>query len=465
MADESSGTDERELLATEAATLNETATALRTGRRDVVDEVERRIERIETVEPSVRALVAQPGRDDRLRAAAAALRDRYPEPRDRPPLYGVPVGVKDIFHVDGLPTRAGSDLPVAALTGAEGSAVAALREAGALVLGKTVTTEFAYFEPGPTRNPHDLDRTPGGSSSGSAAAVAAGETPLALGSQTVGSTIRPAAFCGVVGFKPSYDRIPTDGVLPLAASVDHVGVFTRSVAGARAAASVLCDGWDGAEEPTTVDADTGSDTGDGSETADRPVLGVPTGRYRSQATESARDRFDAQVEALERAGYEVRRAEPFDDVEALNDRHDRLVAAEAALAHAEWFDEYGDRYAAETADLIREGQSVTVADLADARASRATLRDDLAAVMAETGVDVWVSPAAPGPAPEGISDTGDPVMNLPWTHAGLPAVSLPGGRVDGLPVGLQCVAAFGADERLLAWAEPMAEVLADAFGR
>ncbi|WP_137284673.1 amidase [Halorussus salinisoli] len=445
MADEPNEADETSLIATDAVTLAEAASALRTGRRDVVKYVERLHDRIESVEPTVHALVPEPGRSDRLTAEAAALRDRYPEPRDRPPLYGVPVGVKDIFHTRGLPTRAGSDLPISELTGAEGSAVAALRDAGALVLGKTVTTEFAYFEPGPTRNPHDPQHTPGGSSSGSAAAVAAGETPLALGTQTVGSTIRPAAFCGIVGFKPSYDRIPTDGVLPLAESVDHVGAFTRDVTGMRVAASVLCDDWE------TVATD------------DRPVLGVPTGPYLSQATEVGLDQFDAQVEALERAGYEVRRVRLFNDIDALNERHDRLVAAEAALAHAEWVDEYGDRYAAETADLVREGQSVTVEEVAAVRASRRDLRAEVAAVTAEEGVDVWISPAAPGPAPEGIDGTGDPVMNLPWTHAGVPAVSLPGGRVDGLPVGLQCVGSFMDDERLLARAQSIAAVLAEAF--
>jgi Asp-tRNA(Asn)/Glu-tRNA(Gln) amidotransferase A subunit family amidase len=445
MAEEANEVDETSLVATDSETLDETATALRTGRRDVIEYAERLHDRVESVEPTVRALVPESDRLDRVTAEAAALQDRYTEPRDRPPLYGVPVGIKDIFHVRGLPTRAGSDLPTSELTGAEGSAVAALRDAGALVLGKTVTTEFAYFEPGPTRNPHDPEHTPGGSSSGSAAAVAAGETPLALGTQTVGSVLRPAAFCGVVGFKPSYDRIPTDGVLPLAESVDHVGAFTRDVSGMRVAASVLCDGWDAVE------------------TDDRPVLGVPTGAYLSQATEAGRDQFDAQIDALERAGYEVRRVRLFDDIDALNGRHNRLVAAEAALAHDEWFDEYGDRYVAETADLVREGRSVTVEGLAAARGSRTALREEIEAVMSEEGIDAWVSPAAPGPAPEGIDSTGDPVMNLPWTHAGLPAVSLPGGRADGLPVGLQCVGSFMDDERLLGQAQSIAAVLDEAF--
>ncbi|WP_101295914.1 amidase [Halegenticoccus soli] len=428
---------------TDAAGLAEAAAGLRSGRRDVVAYAEELYDRTEAVEPTVRAFVAESDRHDRLTADAAALRDRYPEPRDRPPLYGVPVGVKDIFHVGGLPTRAGSDLPIAELTGAEASAVSALREAGALVLGKTVTTEFAYFEPGPTRNPHDPDHTPGGSSSGSAAAVAAGETPLALGSQTIGSVIRPAGFCGIVGFKPSYGRIPIDGVLPLAESVDHVGAFTRSVEDMRLAASVLCEGWETDEAGR-----------DGS-----PVLGVPAGRYLSQASEAGREQFEAQVDALASAGYEVRRVQLFEDIEALNERHTRLVAAEAALAHAEWYDEYGAQYAEGTVDLLRDGWEVSVDELADGRASRRDLRTKLADTMVEEGIDVWLSPSAPGPAPEGIDDTGDPVMNLPWTHAGVPAVSLPGGSVDDLPVGLQCAGAFGEDERLLAWAEQMEATL------
>ena len=187
MVDESNQTDETALVGTDAPGLAATATALRTGDREVVEYVAQLLDRVAAVEPTVNALVADSYGDDRLTAAAAALRDRSAAPSERPPLYGVPVGVKDIFHVDGFPTRAGSDLPIAELTGAESAAVTKLREAGALVLGKTVTTEFAYFDPGPTCNPHDPDRTPGGSSSGSAAAVAAGETPLVLGTQTIGS--------------------------------------------------------------------------------------------------------------------------------------------------------------------------------------------------------------------------------------------------------------------------------------
>ncbi|MBI4771596.1 MAG: amidase, partial [Chloroflexi bacterium] len=194
-------------------------------------------------EPAVLAFLPEPDRFDRLRREAAALLERYPDPDARPPLFGAPVGVKDIFHVAGFPTRAGSRLPPEALAGPEADSVRALKAAGALILGKTVSTEFAYFGPGPTRNPHAPDHTPGGSSSGSAAAVAAGLCPLALGTQTIGSIIRPAAFCGVVGFKPGYERVSRAGVIPLSPSLDHVGVFAAEVAGVALAARVLVGDW------------------------------------------------------------------------------------------------------------------------------------------------------------------------------------------------------------------------------
>lgn len=417
------------------AQLGVAADALREDSRSAAAYVADLYERIDEHESDVRAWAGGPKPREWVEAEVEALARRYPEPERRPPLYGVPVGVKDIFHVEGLPTRAGSELPPGVLAGSQAAVVTALREAGALVLGKTVTTEFAYFEPGPTRNPHDLAHTPGGSSSGSAAAVAAGMCPLAVGTQTIGSVIRPATFCGIVGFKPSYGRIPLDGVIPLASAVDHVGLFTQDLAGMQLAAAVCVDGWTESVDP------------------DRPVLGVPDGEYLSQATETGLDRFENHVDALESAGFEVRRVSAFEHVDAVNDRHEQLVAAEAALAHHEWFDEYSDRYADSTAELILDGQAVSVKEHADARRGRERLRRSLEATMAEHEIDVWITPGAPGPAPEGIESTGDPVMNGPWTHAGMPAVAIPAGTVDGLPVGLQCVGAFGADERLLASVE------------
>ena len=423
--------------------LSAVADELRRGRTDVVSYVESLQTRAEDVEPTIESLVPEEGRWDRVREEAAELEADDTDIADRPPLYGVPIGVKDIFHVDGLPTRGGSKLPPEALAGPESTAVSRLREVGAIVLGKTVTTEFAYFEPGPTRNPHDPEHTPGGSSSGSAAAVAAGLTPLAFGSQTVGSVIRPAAFCGVVGVKPTYGRIPIDGVLPFSASVDTVGYFTQDVSGAALTASLLLDGWRPLARPD-----------------ERPTVGVPEGPYLQQASEAALNAFESQLSRLEGAGYAVEHVEAFENIDDVNERHDDLIAAEMALAHDEWYRQYGDDYRKTTADLIEEGLAVSTAELAEGRRGRAQLRDELEELMDDHGIDVWIAPAAPGPAPEGIDSTGDPVMNLPWTQSGLPTIALPTEETaDGLPLGVQCAAAYGADEDLMQWAEGLADAL------
>jgi len=215
------------------------------------------------------------------------------------------------------------------------------------------------------------------------------------------------------------------------------------VAGAARAAAVLCDGWE------SVDPD------------ERPVLGVVEGPYVEQATEAGQAGVEAGATALERAGYEVRRVPMLDDIDDVNDSHDALAAAEFALTHAEWHAKYGDAYAPETVDLIERGQSVGVDELSAARAARLDLRERIGERADEAGVDLLLSPAAPGPAPEGIDDTGDPIMNLPWTNAGVPALTVPCGRVEDLPLGLQVVAPFGDDEALLAWGEEIAAAVAD----
>jgi Asp-tRNA(Asn)/Glu-tRNA(Gln) amidotransferase A subunit family amidase len=399
-------------------------------------------------EETVRALLPEEGRLERLRGETATLEARYPDPAARPPLFGVPVGVKDVFHVDGFPTRAGSRLPPEVLAGPEAASVTALKSAGALILGKTVSTEFAYLAPGPTSNPRDPERTPGGSSSGSAAAVAAGYCPLALGTQTIGSIIRPAAYCGVVGFKPSYDRVSRDGVIPLAPSLDHVGLLAASVSWAERAAGVLCRYW----QPPGRGLSARNPKKPG-----LPVLAIPEGPYLARAT----DDFRAAAERLAAAGYEVRQVAAMPDFAAIETRHRRLVAAEAARVHADWLDRFRDLYAPETLALILAGQKVTEEEQADDLLGRERLRAELTALMDQHGLDLWIAPSAPGPAPRGLESTGDPVMNLPWTHAGLPSLGLPVGSLsansdaEGLPVGLQVIGRWYADESLLAWGRGM----------
>ncbi len=365
----------------------------------------------------------------------------YPEPPTRPALFGVLVGVKDIFHVDGFPTTGGSRLPPDALAGAEAISVTRLRAAGALVIGKTVTAEFAYFEPGPTRNPYNPEHTPGGSSSGSAAATAAGFCSLAIGTQTVGSVIRPAAFCGIVGFKPTFDRILTDGLLRCSPALDHVGIFTSDLTGMHLAAAVLCDDW----QPQS--------------SAHMPVLGVPDGPFLQQASPEALAVFEQQVAALSAAGYSVQCVPMFADIAEIAESHTRLVQGEMARSHEAWFPTYAEVYRPRTAWAIRNGAQIDPAAIEQARADRTTLRARIETVMDQHAIDIWLSPPALGTAPHGIAATGDPAMNLPWTNAGLPTTTFPTMHmIDGLPLGLQCTGRWMDDERLLDWCEGFVEV-------
>jgi Asp-tRNAAsn/Glu-tRNAGln amidotransferase A subunit and related amidases len=423
-----------------AATLE----ALRSGQQDLIAAVNALCDRIEAIDGELQALLPEPNRRERLLAEARALLERYPNPAERPVLFGAFLAVKDIFHVDGFVTRAGSQLPPELFAGEEAETVRALRAAGALIVGKAVTTEFAYYEPGPTGNPYNLKHTPGGSSSGSAAAVAAGISNLALGSQTVGSVIRPAAFCGVIGYKPSFGRISTHGVVPFSQSADHVGLFTQDVAGLVLACSVLCSAWRSQLAPLSS-----------------PVLGVPEGPYLDQMPSEGRAAFEQQIAQLEAAGYVIKRVQAFGDLATIAQRHRRMIAAEIAQVHAEWFKQHEALYRERTAGIIREGQPVTAEALEESRAARFELRQQLHEQMDAEGIDLWVCPPAFGPAPESLQVTGDPAMNMPWTNSGMPALTVPAGKAaNGLPLGLQLVARFERDEELLAWAAGIAELCA-----
>jgi Asp-tRNA(Asn)/Glu-tRNA(Gln) amidotransferase A subunit family amidase len=352
------------------------------------------------------------------------------------------VGVKDIFHLRGFPTRAGSKLPPEELAGTEGPVVRALREAGALFVGKTATTELAYFAPAPTRNPRAPGRTPGGSSSGSAAAVAAELCDLALGTQTIGSVIRPAAFCGVAGLKPGYDRLSRDGVVPLAPSYDHVGLFAPDVDGLARAAAVLLPGWRGVEAPERG-----------------VVLGIPEGPYLDRASVAGQAHFERMAERLQALGCKVVEVPALAGFDAIESRHRELTAAEAWETHRGRFERHGELFHPKTAELIRRGREVGAAEIEAARAARGLLRAELERLMDRHGLDLWISPPAPGPPPEGLASTGDPVMNLPWTQAGMPAICLPAEASPEGPMGLQITGRFGKDEELVAWARKLAPSL------
>ncbi|HEY4563634.1 MAG TPA: amidase, partial [Thermoanaerobaculia bacterium] len=393
-------------------------------------------------EPEVRAFLPEEGRFDRLRREARWLCEHWPDPDKRPPLFGMLVGVKDIIHVHGFETRAGSRLPPKVLRGPEASCVTALKKAGALILGKTVTTEFAYFAPGPTRNPWNPEHTPGGSSSGSAAAVAAGLCPVALGTQTIGSIVRPAAFCGVIGFKASRTQIPTDGIIPLSPTLDQPGLFARDAATARRVAGVLCDRW----RPYPPER--------------KPRMGVAVGPYLQRVSKEGMIHFRGVCDRLADAGYEILPVPAMDDFAEVVDRHYRVVAAEVARVHEKWFARYESLYDPRTAELIRKGQAITDEELARDVAACHRLGDELTSLMDRHKIDLWISPAAVGPAPKGLDATGDPVMNLPWSQSFKPVVNVPAGRsADGLPMGLQIAALLGDDEDTLYWAADLERLL------
>jgi Asp-tRNA(Asn)/Glu-tRNA(Gln) amidotransferase A subunit family amidase len=416
---------------------------LKLGDVDVVGHLTGMEESFTASNREVMAFLRERKRFRRVRREAKAMNRRYGKASERPLLYGMPFGAKDIFRAAGFKTKAGSKLPPRVLQGKEAASVSQLREAGAILMGKTVTTEFAYFAPGPTRNPHNVDHTPGGSSSGSAAAVAARMVPLALGTQTIGSVIRPASFCGTVGFKPSYDRISREGVVPLAPSLDHVGLFTPDVVTAQLAAAVLCADWRGNATATK-----------------RPSIAIPVGNFLSHAGPEMQAHFQTVVDKLKEAGFRVKRYDPIANYEEVVERHHLILAAEAAEVHKDWYRLYNELYHPRTAELIEEGKAIKAETLKAAHKEARYFRESIHTMMDLHGIDVWMAPSAAGFAPYGLDSTGDPVMNLPWTQAGLPVLGLPTGRAEnGLPLGTQFIANFNSDEELLAWGLEIEQVL------
>ncbi len=370
------------------------------------------------------------------------------------PLHGVPIGIKDIFDTGDMPTEFGSALWAGRTPRQDAAAVARLRSAGAVIMGKTVTTEYAYFHPGKTHNPHDPERTPGGSSSGSAAAVAAHMVPGAIGSQTNGSVIRPAAFCGVVGFKPTHGLIPRSGALLLSRALDHVGVFARTVADAALLAETLA-GFD--EE----DADTRPIARPplGAVAASEPPLPPRFAFVRSPAWKHAEpvtgEAFDELVAALGEAVSEVELGEGFDRA---IDMHRTVMEVEMTHNLHRDYEKGRDKLSPMLRGLIERGRAILAIDYTRALAGAAPLNRALDALFDE--YDAILTPAAPGEAPRGLDSTGNPAFCTIWTYLGTPAVTLPllQGQ-SGMPLGVQLVARRGNDARLLRTASWLAKTV------
>jgi Asp-tRNA(Asn)/Glu-tRNA(Gln) amidotransferase A subunit family amidase len=428
------------------------AAAIREGRITSAELVGDCLERIDKVDAEVHAW-AFLDRDHAMQQAEAAdLQHKLGKPPG--PLHGVPVGIKDIFDTGDMPTELGSPLWAGRTPRRDAAAVARLRAAGAVILGKTVTTEYAYRNPGKTTNPHDPGRTPGGSSSGSAAAVAAHMVPGAIGTQTSGSVIRPAAFCGVVGFKPTHGLIPRSGALLLSRTLDHVGVFARSVEDAALLAETLA-GFD-AEDPDTRPI---ARPPLAAIAASAPPLPPRLAFVRSAAWEHAepvtREAFAELVQALGEAVAEVELGAGFARAAEMQRT---VMEVEAAHNLHRDYERGGASLSAALRQLIERGRGRAAVDYTAAVAGIGPLNEALGSIFDE--YDAIVTPAAPGEAPRGLETTGNPVFCALWTYLGVPAVTLPLLRSDaGLPLGVQLVGRRGDDARLLRTARWVVETL------
>ena len=437
-------TDHATLTATEAAA------EIARGALAAEDYVRACLDRIAAMEGEIRAF-AHLDRDHAL-AQARALDERRAQGRPLGPLNGVPVAIKDIIDTADFPTELGSPLAAGRRPWRDATVVARLRAAGAVIIGKTVTTELAYYHPGPTRNPHDPTRTPGGSSSGSAAAVAAQMVPLALGSQTNGSVIRPAAFCGVFAVKPSHGLVSRAGVLALSRKLDHIGAFARSLADLALILDVIAG-----HDPADPDTQPFAAPDFRAVAREQPPLPPRFAFVRTPVWDKAEPETKAAFEELTAAlGPAVAPVELPAALAEAWEVHRTIMATEMAhnlspiVARGEP-SEVMRR-------LLAHGGSVRAVDYLAALAKAPRFAASLAEIF--DAYDAILTPAAPGVAPKGLAATGDPAFCTLWTLSGLPSLSLPllAGE-SGLPLGVQLVGAAGHDARLLRTAGALIETL------
>src|SRR5216683_4833459 len=340
------------------------------------------------------------------------------------PLSEIPFGVKDIIETQGMSTEYGSPLYKGRVGTADAAIIREMRGRGAILLGKTVTTAFAYRTPGPTRNPRNLEHTPGGSSSGSAAAVAAGMVPFTIGEQTRGSMIRPASYCGVTGFKPTYDLLSTEGMLPVSKSLDTLGLFTHTPADMLALWNALGH-TSGGEEQFAFGAP-------------EPI---------PECEPEMANAFRQALSLLRRSGVSIKPVDISELLKKLDEANDVEMFYEGARFNEARLKEFGDRLDQPLANLIRDGLKIPVEKYDEAKRYLTDSRVRMAEIFKST--PVILTPASTGPAPLGLSNTGDPRMNAPWTALGTPAISIPMPVASGLPLGLQLTADLGQDSRVL----------------
>jgi amidase len=417
--------------------------AARIARGDVSIEtvVRASIERIEACEPWVRAWQHF---DPDLAIAQARRLDVQPSAG---PLHGVPIGVKDLMDTADMPTTYGSPIYAGHRPVADAACVAAIRASGAVIMGKTVTTEFATFQPGATRNPRspDAERTPGGSSSGSAAAVASGMVPAAFGTQTAGSIIRPAAFCGVVGYKPTHGTLPLAGIKTLAPSLDTVGVLTRTVGDAAFFVGAL------ARLPLMQ--------APGAQPSGRLRIGICRTAHWERAGADARQALDEAARMLEQAGAVLSDVVLPPVCDGLTEAQIRIMAYEAAAAFAPETRTRADGFSPAFAGFLESGQAFDGTAYFAAQATAASARGALQGVF--DTVDILLAPSAEGEAPVGLASTGDPIFNRMWSLLGNPCVHVPVGTGgSGMPVGVTLIGPRWSDAATLAAAQMLERCVA-----
>ena len=381
-------------------------------------------EQIERCEPDLRAWVT-------LSPDIAAQAATVEHTTQRLPLRGVSLGVKDLIDVAGLPTRAGSSITPTDAAPADADCVARLRALGAVVQGKTVTTEFGYFAPGPTGNPHAFDHTPGGSSSGSAAAVGAGTIPLALGTQTAGSLTRPASYCGAAGIVLAHGSTSMSGIVGLSDSLDSLGMLTRTVDDLRLVYRAL----------------------KGPDTAVSRLGGINTvfvwqGSALDDVTASMRRLLQQLPPLITNLGIECRPLDWDDHVHTLAADHLTVMAHEAARTRATELARYGDMLSAPLRQLLEQGGQVGPDDHSSALVRRDRSLELLADLLGSNAL--VIGPAALGPAPAGLAATGSPILSRPWQLLGLPVVVVPGAATaTGMPLGVQIIGLPGREQEML----------------
>ena len=407
--------------------------------------------RCSELEPQLRVWVTL---DEDAAIDAARLRDReLAAEGPRGPLHGVPVGVKDIYYTRGVKTTACSAILADFVPDYDSTAIVKLRQAGAIIMGKTVTTEFACGDPPPTRNPWNHEHTPGGSSSGSAVGVIAKMFPAALGSQTGGSVLRPAAFNGVVGLKPTFGRISRYGVVAVSASLDTMGHYARTVEDT----ALLLDAMSGydSNDPGSVDRQAPDFYAASLTPQAAPRIGLVRKHFWERASQETRNHADSIAQRFADAGAVVEDAELPTDFEELLWAHRILMTTEGADAHRDWFDGRADDYSPNVRGVIEDGLKASAVDYLRAKEVQATFSREMGEAMRP--FDVVMTPSTPTAAPRDLSTTGDPMFQSPFTFGGFPTISLPSG-FDGnsMPLGVQLGTPHWEEERLLSvasWCE------------